>query len=341
MSKKDKPCPDCGKIIYRSNQKCMACSQIGKYRRPLTPQEIQDRYVGENNPFYGRNHSQETKNSIGDANRGKQSFLGKKHSDASIKKMSNAKLGKKLSSETIRKMVLSRVGYKHSEETKLKIGLGNKGNHCNLGIKFTDEHKKHISLANIGKHKMSEDNKQKIIDAHLGKSHTIEARKKISEKSKGHAVPEGWAEVMRQRNKKNWSDPAYVKRLFESKCRFGNNKNEKRMSEILVNLGVKKRIDDIEHKYLADFYLPDFHCVIEADGVLFHAHPSMFKAEDIIPMTKWTAQERWDLDASRTNEMLVAGYQVLRFWENEFDRESVNDRIKNLRPIISCVVGGL
>jgi len=70
---------------------------------------------GENNPNYGKTHSEETKKKIGKAHKGKviseeakkrmsQSIKGKTHSEETKKKISASKKGKKLSEEALKKM---------------------------------------------------------------------------------------------------------------------------------------------------------------------------------------------------------------------------------------------
>ena len=90
---------------------------------------------GENNPFYGKHHSDETlrkiseshKNmsdetlrKISEANKGENNpFYGKHHSEETRRKISEAHKGKHLSDETKRKM--SEAHKNMSDETKRKI----------------------------------------------------------------------------------------------------------------------------------------------------------------------------------------------------------------------------
>ncbi len=80
---------------------------------------------GTNNPMYGRKHSEETRKKLSEANK------GKKLSEETKKKLSEANKGKKLSEETKKKlsevqkgtnvMPPSFKGRKHSEESKKKM----------------------------------------------------------------------------------------------------------------------------------------------------------------------------------------------------------------------------
>ena len=65
-------------------------------------------------------------------------------------------------------------------------------------------------------------------------------------------------------------------------------------------------IENIEHCYVADFYLPLYRIILEVDGQWKHNLPNQL-----------------EMDRTRTNELEEAGYRDLRFWEDEFDAQSV------------------
>lgn len=56
-----------------------------------------------------------------------------------------------VSEETKLRLSLSHIGNKHTEESKKKIGAASKGNKYRAGVKLSEEHKKAISNAVIGK----------------------------------------------------------------------------------------------------------------------------------------------------------------------------------------------
>src|SRR3990167_2743803 len=77
-------------------------------------------------------------------------MLGKKHSEETKKKISEASRGHKLSKETKKKMSESRTGRKHTEETRKKISESHKGEkHYFYGKKFSEEYRKKISKGHI------------------------------------------------------------------------------------------------------------------------------------------------------------------------------------------------
>jgi hypothetical protein len=99
----------------------------------------------------GRKHSEETKKKISEA------VLGEKNHNY-------GKKGKPMSEETKKKLLEAKLGKKHSEETKQKISEANKGK------KHSEESKRKMSEAKLGKpNPMSEETKKKISEAHKGK----------------------------------------------------------------------------------------------------------------------------------------------------------------------------
>jgi len=109
---------------------------------------------GENNPFYGKKHSEETKK--------KMRLNGK----ANLTGIEN---GKKTRFEKGHKGFNSFLGRKHTEETKRKMRLS--GKNKNKGIPkppFTEEHKRNISLSHRGK-KPSEETRRKMSQSQKGK----------------------------------------------------------------------------------------------------------------------------------------------------------------------------
>jgi hypothetical protein len=137
----------------------------------------------------GSVRSEETKEKIGNSNRGENSWwYGKIHSDETRKIMSEAKRGEKhpyygktLTEEHKRKLSESRMGKlnpnygkTHTEEIRRKMSESLKGR------TLSEEHKRKLSEARKGKNH-SEESKRKMSDAHKGKSHSIETKKKMSE----------------------------------------------------------------------------------------------------------------------------------------------------------------
>jgi len=121
----------------------------------------------------GKKRSDETKKKMSEAMKGKRgTFTGRKHTDQTKATMSKKAIGNK-----------NFLGKKHSESSKIKISKANKGR------KFTDEHIKNLSESHkgqktwIGK-KHSKESIEKMRLAKLNKKASPETRLKMSESAK-------------------------------------------------------------------------------------------------------------------------------------------------------------
>ena len=117
---------------------------------------------GENHPFYGKKHTEETKNKM------------------SMNKMGNTNCVGRILSEEHRN-VFTFEGRKHTEETIKKMKKARIG--INVGRKHTEEELKKMSESQKGK-KLSKEHKKNMSDALMGRVISPEWRKKISESQK-------------------------------------------------------------------------------------------------------------------------------------------------------------
>ena len=133
--------------------------------------EASERMMGENNPFYGKHHTEETKK-----------FLSERvFSKETRKRMSEAKKGKKLSKEHSQKIALGNTGKRRTEEVKKKMSAGKMGEkNPFFGKKHTEEYKRGLSEARTGK-TLGKDN------PFFGKTHT-EENKEIIRQTRMHTV---------------------------------------------------------------------------------------------------------------------------------------------------------
>lgn len=124
------------------------------------------------------------------------STLGFKYSKEQIEKIKEARKGYRPSEETKKRISKSLIGNKRSlgchpsEETRKKLSEKLSGeNNPRFGVKLSEETKKKISLSHIGKDPW---NKGKITgqNSWLGKKHSEEAKRKMSEKAKGRKFSE-------------------------------------------------------------------------------------------------------------------------------------------------------
>jgi len=128
----------------------------------------------------GTTASEETKQKLREAKRGKESsFKGKKHSEEAKQKMREANagenhpgFGKKLSNETKQKLREAHIGKTLSKETKQKLRESNAGeNNPRFGKKHSEETKQTMREAKAGENhpmfgkKLSNETKQKMREA--------------------------------------------------------------------------------------------------------------------------------------------------------------------------------
>lgn len=128
----------------------------------------------------GMKHSDETKDKLRQLSTGNKNMLGKKHTEETKNIIREKLKGKPLSEETKEKMSKSRKGMM-SIENRMKLIERNKSR---IGIKFSEEHKKKLSLSHIGI-KQSSETISKRVKLNTGKKRTEETKKKMSENMKG------------------------------------------------------------------------------------------------------------------------------------------------------------
>lgn len=129
----------------------------------------------EQQPMYGKTHSEESRQKISESNMGK---IIPPHTDEWKQNMSQIMTGR----------ISPMLGKKQSEFFKQRMSEVHSGNTYCLGKTLSDETKQKISIANIGK-KLSEETKEKLSIAHTGKVISEESRQKMSESKSGENHP--------------------------------------------------------------------------------------------------------------------------------------------------------
>ena len=114
-----------------------------------TKKKLSERMKGENNPFWGKHHTEETKEFL------KMINVGKKWTEEQKKKMSETRKGRKMpprSEEWKMKQMESQKGRKHTEETRKKMSEKRKGeNNGMYGKHHTEEARKKMSEKRINR----------------------------------------------------------------------------------------------------------------------------------------------------------------------------------------------
>lgn len=186
------------------------------------------------------------------------------------------------------------------------------------GMKFTKAHKLNIGKGGKGRTPW---NKGKKWEELLSKEKVIKLKADWSKKrkgknawNKGGTLSEDQKQHLSKINIGKGNPNFGLKRSFETieKIRKARAKQkntwtssiEKKLQHFLIELNIQfiehKYICDIKHTYQCDIFLPHKRLVIEADGDFYHNYPKGKK-----------------IDKIRNKELLVAGYKVIRLWENE------------------------
>jgi hypothetical protein len=111
---------------------------------------------------------------------------------------------------------------------------------------------------------------------------------------------------------------------------------EKRVRVALVILDIEYIPNIFLLNYSWDMLIEN-KILIEVQGTMWHAHPSKYKADDLI-MNKIPAQTIWDKDQRKREIAEHNGYKVVYIWEHEIDKLSdfeiidfVSERLKSVK----------
>ena len=88
-----------------------------------------------------------------------------------------------------------------------------------------------------------------------------------------------------------------------------------------------------------DIFIPSLNLIIECDGDYFHCNPKKYSADFIrFPESskKMTAKMIWEKDNFRTQQLLKKGFKVLRLWESDIRKMSLDqfEKILSKYPLI-------
>jgi G:T-mismatch repair DNA endonuclease (very short patch repair protein) len=146
----------------------------------------------------------------------------------------------------------------------------------------------------------------------------------------------------RERMKKSINN--YISRIGENE--YNKRMKNYRMKQIfpikdtsielkIQNFLKELKMDFFTHNYMripeafqCDILIPTLNLIIECDGDFFHCNPKFYSAEFIrFPNghDKRNAKMIWERDKLRVDQLLEKGFKVLRLWENEIHKMTLND----------------
>ena len=272
------------------------CRSVSKGKMGHTVSEETRQKISQ--ALMGRTSSEETKQKISQSLMGNTNTAGHKHSEEVKQKISQSLVGRNL-------------GHEHDEETRKKISKG-----CLAAM--TDDRRRRMSEALMGNQYalghtfvMSEETKREISEGNMGKVHSPESIKQMSEA-----------------RKELWKDPEYARSVFEAINRRPNFP-ELQLQSVLDKYfsGKWKYVGDGKDK---EGWIggknPDFMSVngekqlIELFGLFWHD-------PDIFPNRP-------------TEEELIAhyksfGFDCLVIWEYDvWDEEIVMEKVKGFTAVV-------
>lgn len=100
-----------------------------------------------------------------------------------------------------------------------------------------------------------------------------------------------------------------------------------------AGLGIKTQCQVGNNSRLKfDAVWPHKRKALEFNGTNWHADPSRYTADQVIPFVNQTAQEIWNKDAAKIKLAEEAGYSVFVVWQREFERKHLHaDLLKRLQ----------
>gem|GEM_PF-2626599 len=221
------------------------------------------------------------------------------------------------------------LGKKRSAEDRLKMSIGH------IGQEVSEEQRKVMSINS--KERWEDPIYKKIVGDKISvtvfsqwENNTIR-REEQSDRMKNMVSDPIFKREQSERMLQNWKNPVYREKSRKAmsvsakkRCmlQFSDGTGAGIYFDTKPEVSMKKSLEDleinyihpywvnIEHDYIADFYLPGHNLIIEVDGKYWHKYP-----------------EGKEIDHIRTQELKEAGYKVLRFWENEFNTQTVKEKI--------------
>lgn len=154
-----------------------------------------------------------------------------------------------------------------------------------------------------------------------GMTRTPECCLKISEANKGRFKWKTWEEIIGESraNERKLENSLMMSKTNSKLLNSRTSKLENKIATIISPLGFEqnKRI----HKYTVDFINDKEKLIIEIYGDYWHCNPTLYKADYINVSIDMTAQEKWDYDFQRINNIQSFGYTCLIFWEQDLNKQ--------------------
>lgn len=118
-----------------------------------------------------------------------------------------------------------------------------------------------------------------------------------------------------------------LEQISNGKMPKSNTSIEKKMVEILTNLGIGFEYQKIFAFWCFDFYIPKYKLFIECDGDYWHGHPDKY------PVKNLNSTQKNNISRGKAKETYVTkrGYRLVRIWESDINnnlalvKQKIND----------------
>lgn len=125
-----------------------------------------------------------------------------------------------------------------------------------------------------------------------------------------------------------WLEKSILSEQGRSK-RIGNpegvhvSKGETRISDLLTGMGVTHErqlcLKRGQKRFYYDLHIPSLNLIVEYNGDYWHANPTLYRADDVIPFyfAGICAKDIWEKDRVKLDLAREKGYRILVIWESE------------------------
>jgi G:T-mismatch repair DNA endonuclease (very short patch repair protein) len=109
-----------------------------------------------------------------------------------------------------------------------------------------------------------------------------------------------------------------------------NTKPERLTKDWLNANGIRYIFQYPIKRMVADFYLPEYNCVLEVFGDYWHANPNVFSDDELSPK-----QVRWRIkDVKRQCKLDELGYSFAKVWESDIYADADKALTDALAPYV-------
>lgn len=182
----------------------------------------------------------------------------------------------------------------------------------------------------------------------FGKKHTLESKKKISDKKMGvktsnHMSKPEYRELASKLAKERWSNGSMEKtRVKLSKMMkeriangefksYNRSKAEDEIIEYLKELNIEVEPNFILDGKIFDIYIPKLNLIIEYNGDYWHCNPKKYDSNYFNHKKNKTAKEIWEYDRNKIYLASKYHYNFEIIWESDYKKNKITIIEKILR----------